>query len=204
MPFPLSLLGSSRSPRKSTPPPRISLPLEDDYDSASDYDDSSNKPSDPPQEPRDRNVYASSSPSYRRSTEGLLLPFHDTGRASRSSSATNSPIPSRSTSPVPQPQFLASAASSSCTSDADSEPTSPLLSRNRKSRWWNDEGQRWWLSSRDTRRKRRRRERWHSTRSIRRFIRLVLRHPLFPTQPTSIVSLATAIISYLAIHGLII
>lgn len=189
MPFPLNLLGA-RSGRKSSPPPRISLPLEDDYDSASSSDETPRPSSSSgyPQDGRDRHVYASSSSSYRRSSDGLLLPFHDSARISHPSSATSSPIPSRSVSPIPQAQFFTSIPSSSCTSDADSEPTSPLLPRNRKNRWWIEDSQRWWLAPRDSRRRRRRRERWHSTRYMKRLVRIILRHPLFPTQPTSIVS----------------
>lgn len=182
MPLSLSLLQNNRNNPQLHPksPPTISLPLDDDYDSADDSDQPLHT---------EHSVYASASTSYRRSSDaGLLLPVHDPARLSHSSSAASSPIPSRAGSPAPQPSFLTSAPSSSCTSDADSEPTSPLLPRNRRVRWWNDDAHRWWLAPRDNRRKRRRRERWHSTRAIRRFVRILLRHPLFPTQPTSIVS----------------
>lgn len=138
--------------------------------------------------------------SYRGSSEFLLHPQHEPtgGRFSASSSAAPTPIPSRSGSPLPQ--FYSSAQSSSCTSDADSEPTSPLLARNRKNRWWSDEGRRgWWLNSRDGRRRRRRKGSWYSVRSIKRVIRIVLRHPLFPTQPTSIVSILVFYFSLLVL-----
>ncbi|KAI5121248.1 hypothetical protein M0805_002294 [Coniferiporia weirii] len=190
MPFPLGLLGS-RTTRNI--PPRISTPnpLDNDYDSASSTDSTETAKSCPrsSHDSRDRSSYVASASSslapYRTSTDCLLHPpSHEPGRFSQSSTATSTPVPSRTSSPLPQ--FYSSAPSSSCTSDADSEPTSPLLPRNRKNRWWNDGSQRWWTASREGRRKRRRKESWYSVRSIRRFVRIVLRHPLFPTQPTSI------------------
>ncbi|KAH8120158.1 hypothetical protein DFH11DRAFT_1500542 [Phellopilus nigrolimitatus] len=188
MPFRLNLL----EPRNSRPPPRIAIPPED-YDSASSTDSTETAKScfRSSHEGRDHSSYVASAStslaptsSYRSSSDFLLHPTNEPGRFSGASSAAGTPVPSRSGTPLPQ--FYSSAASSSCTSDADSEPTSPLLPRNRRNRWWNDDGQRWWITSREGRRRRRRKESWCSGRFIRRVIRVVLRHPLFPTQPTSI------------------
>lgn len=196
MPFRLNILAPRNPQPQPAPTPRVSI-SHDDYDSSDSTDSTETSRScfrqPQPREPRDRGVYASSAStslaqaqgaSYRGSSEFLLHPSHDTGRLSAASSTVPTPIPSRSGSPLPQ--FFSSAQSSSCTSDADSEPTSPLLPR-RRSRWWNDEGQRWWLISRDGRRRRRRKGPWYGVRSMKRVVRIVLRHPLFPTQPTSIV-----------------
>lgn len=150
-------------------------------------------------------LLAPSGSSFVGSSEYLLHPHSHShplaqgdasggGRLSVSSTATSTPIPSRSTSPLPQFYSSASAPSSTYTSDADSEPTSPLLARNRKNRWWNDDGRRWWLTPRDTRRRRRRRDGCFSARSFKRAIRVILRHPLFPTQPTSIVSICIIVL----------
>ena len=192
MPFRLDLLGPRNTRSSSNTNPRVSISSSGDYDSSDSTDSTETAKScfRSPHDTRDSNVYvASSSTSYRASSEFLLHPSHSThdpGRLSTSSSVVPTPIPSRSGSPLPQ--FFSSTQSSSCTSDADSEPTSPLLPRNRRNRWWNDDGRRWWVASREGRRRRRRKGSWYSPRSIRRFIRAVLRHPLFPTQPTSIVS----------------
>ncbi|OCB90095.1 hypothetical protein A7U60_g2653 [Sanghuangporus baumii] len=193
MPFRLNLL-SPRNTRNSQTNPRLSIT--GDYDSSDSTDSTETAKScfRSSHDGRDHNVYVASSStslapsaSYRASSEFLLHPsshYHDSGRISSSSSAVPTPIPSRTGSPLPQ--FFSSAQSSSCTSDADSEPTSPLLPRNRRNRWWNDDGRRWWLASHEGRRRRRRRGSWYSPRSVRRIVRAVLRHPLFPTQPTSI------------------
>lgn len=191
MPFRLSILGPRNPPNASTP--RVSI-SHDDYDSSDSTDSTETGKScfRQQREPRDRSVYASSAStslaqgaSYRGSSEFLLHPSHDSGRLSASSSTVPTPIPSRSGSPLPQ--FFSSAQSSSCTSDADSEPTSPLLPRARRRGWWNEDGQRWWLASREGRRRRRRKGPWYGVRSMKRIVRIILRHPLFPTQPTSIV-----------------
>lgn len=109
-------------------------------------------------------------------------------------SANPSPVPSRSPSPLPIHYISPGASSSSYTSDADSEPTSPLLglANSRRRSWWNDDAHRWWLmGSRPNSRRRRqrlRRETRFNFRSLKRQVRRLIRHPFFPKQPTSIVS----------------
>ncbi|TDL28646.1 hypothetical protein BD410DRAFT_781162 [Rickenella mellea] len=85
------------------------------------------------------------------------------------------------------PQFISSTSSSPYQSDPDSEPSSPLLADTSETRWWNEEQRSWWLVGRDGRRRRRRRDSCMSIQSIRRIARRIIRHPLFPRQPTSII-----------------
>lgn len=99
------------------------------------------------------------------------------------SSTSSTPVPSRSTSPLPQfyPQ------PSSCPSESDSEePSSPLLREHPITHmWWRKQPRRpWWSASR------RREERgWRPARLARRWLRRLVRHPFFPSQPITIVSL---------------
>lgn len=109
-----------------------------------------------------------------------------------------SPIPSRSSSPLPLHYASPGASSSSYTSDADSEPTSPLFgfANARRTSWWNDDTRRWWLMGshpEDPRRRRRRlrRESRYGVRTLNR-ITWFIRQPFFPKQPTSIVSVSRA------------
>ncbi|KAF8530960.1 hypothetical protein JB92DRAFT_321983 [Gautieria morchelliformis] len=109
-------------------------------------------------------------------------------------SANPSPVPSRSSSPLPVHYASPGASSSSYTSDADSEPTSPLLGRAnaRRTSWWNDDARRWWLMGShpgDSRRRRRRlrRETRFGFRGLKRQMRRLIRYPFFPKQPTSII-----------------
>lgn len=218
MPFPLSLLANRNPP----PPPRVLSPTPNEYDSASSTDSTETAKSHCLSQHTHAHGHASShlhpsghrssfvassstsllppSGSFAASSEFLLHPTShhsepaasSAGRLSVSSTATSTPIPSRSTSPLPQFFTASTPSSSAYTSDADSEPTSPLLARNRKnSRWWYDDSRRWWISNRDSRRRRRRRENCLGTRSITRIVRMILRHPLFPTSPTSIVKFLT-------------
>ncbi|KAJ7038226.1 glycosyltransferase family 31 protein [Mycena alexandri] len=154
------------------PPPRI-----EEYESDESTDDSAGtfKPSRP-----HRTVAVNPplppSPSPRSS---FLFPSTiQSGRTSLSSSAANTPLPSRSSSPLPQ--FRHSTASSS-TSDTDSETTSPLLRANRRS-WWLDDSRKWWTISR-----RRRRRHGRIMTSIKKWSRWLLRHPFFPRQPITII-----------------
>ncbi|KAF8168125.1 hypothetical protein B0H34DRAFT_779575 [Crassisporium funariophilum] len=106
------------------------------------------------------------------------------GRSSTSSTASSTPLPSRSTSPLPQ--FYPGTQSSSCPSDSDSEtPTSPLLHNIRSSRnLWSRENQRRWWSMSD---RRRRKRGWRAMRVLKRWLRKLVRHPFFPSQPITIV-----------------
>ncbi|KAH9486956.1 Beta-1,3-galactosyltransferase pvg3 [Psilocybe cubensis] len=98
------------------------------------------------------------------------------------SSASSTPTQSRSTSPLPQfyPQ------PTSCPSESDSEePHSPLL-RTHHSRppWWREQPRRPWWSVAPRRREERA---WRPARLARRWLRRLVRHPFFPSQPITIV-----------------
>ncbi|KDR84965.1 hypothetical protein GALMADRAFT_233482 [Galerina marginata CBS 339.88] len=110
--------------------------------------------------------------------------FPPSGRSSVSSTASSTPLPSRSTSPLPQ--FYPVAQSSSSPSDSDSEePSSPLL-RDHPNRnpWWREHGRRTWWSGTNRRRQKRG---WRITRVSKRWLRRLVRHPFFPSQPITIV-----------------
>ncbi|KAG6868597.1 hypothetical protein C0993_000623 [Termitomyces sp. T159_Od127] len=100
------------------------------------------------------------------------------GRTSLSSTAST-PMPSRSTSPLPQ--FYPSNPSLSCTSDSENESPSEFL-RNR-ALWWRENRRGWWSASR-----RRRKRDGRILRFLKRWTRRLVRHPLFPSQPITIVS----------------
>ncbi|KAI0825082.1 hypothetical protein BC628DRAFT_1320948 [Trametes gibbosa] len=108
---------------------------------------------------------------------------------SGSSTATNTPLASRNASPLP---FDYSGASS-CDSDSDSEPESRLLSHTpRRPHYRGSRGPRWWSlsfgsSSADNRRPRRPwRDAIWGVRGCRRIARRLIRHPLFPKTPITI------------------
>lgn len=110
------------------------------------------------------------------------------GRSSFFSSPSNTPVPSRTNSPLPS--FYHSGISSASPSDTDSEPASPLLSSTRRSTWRREEPRRWWtLNSSGYRRRRRDSGCSFSFRSLKRACRRVIRHPFFPKQPITIVRL---------------
>lgn len=101
---------------------------------------------------------------------------------SASSTASSTPVPSRSTSPLPQ--LYPHAQSSSCPSDSDSEPSSPLVLHHRRPQW-DRERRPWWAGSVH----RRPHRRWRAVRLTKRSLRRLLRHPFFPGQPVTIVSI---------------
>jgi hypothetical protein len=108
-------------------------------------------------------------------------------RTSPNSSAMNSPIPSRSPSPLPP--FYSSAPSSASDTDSD-EPGSPLLLDNYASPLFREGRPRWWpLRQRSRRGPRRPAGRGY--RSMVRFMRRVFRHPFFPKHPSTIVRLSS-------------
>ena len=98
------------------------------------------------------------------------------GRSSSDSTSYTTPTPS----PYPTHQFTSS------TSDIDGEPASPLLGssgaytsiRNGSRRWWN-------LHPQSRRRRKREGRIW---RTFKKGTRRIVRHPLFPQQPITIVS----------------
>ena len=98
-----------------------------------------------------------------------------------SSTASSTPVPSRSTSPPPQ--LYPHPQSSSCPSDSDSEPSSPLVLHHRRPQWDRDRRP-WWAGSAP----RRPHRRWRAVRLTKRSLRRLLRHPFFPGQPITIVS----------------
>ncbi|KAG5647962.1 hypothetical protein DXG03_006996 [Asterophora parasitica] len=143
--------------------PRRTTIMVDDYDSASSTDE-------------DRIHHRSHVQSNSVASSSFL--FAPSGRSSLSSTATSTPLPSRSNSPLPQ--FYSSNPSSSCTSDTDSEPVSHLL-RNRN-HWWRENRRSWWSVSR-----RRRKRDGCTLRFIKKWTRRLVRHPFFPSQPITIV-----------------
>ncbi|KAI0335219.1 hypothetical protein GY45DRAFT_1366804 [Cubamyces sp. BRFM 1775] len=136
--------------------------------------------------------------SPRRSTDrSLLYPTRSVepsegyppSAASVCSTATNTPLPSRAPSPLP---FYYSGASS-CSSDSESEPESPLLGRpHRQPPWRAAERRRWWSLSFGSNNADgwRRRRRWRDVvwglRTCKRVVRRLVRHPLFPKTPVTI------------------
>lgn len=132
----------------------------------------------------------------RRSTDRSMLypkrhgtPHHGyaPSASSVSSTATNTPLASRTASPQP---FDYSGASS-CDSDSESEPDAHLLPRalrqlhrreGRHRRWWSLS-----FGSPDGRRSRRWRDAVWGMRTCRRVARRCVRHPLFPKTPVTIV-----------------
>ncbi|TFK57099.1 hypothetical protein OE88DRAFT_1619715 [Heliocybe sulcata] len=146
--------------------------------------------------PRPRNPFVASSsipssllqnPSRVPTPSSDYYRHHPSGVSSRSvcSTATSTPLPSRSASPLPH--FLASGSSSACTSDSESEPyesTSPLLNGPRGP-WWREDRRRWWMFGAPTRRRRRRGFSWW--RRLKRGVRKIVQHPFFPSQPITII-----------------
>ncbi|SJL05639.1 uncharacterized protein ARMOST_08985 [Armillaria ostoyae] len=147
-------------------------PRPDDYDDIStDSDDTVRIPLPSSSQP------ATTTPSPRPAF--LYLPQSHSGRTSVSSTANSTPVPSRSTSPLPQ-FFISHASSSSCSSETESESGSPLLTRRTPSTWRED--RRWWSF---TRRKRRRGG--GVLRTLKKWTRRIVRHPLVPQQPITII-----------------
>ncbi|KAI8995675.1 hypothetical protein BD414DRAFT_249332 [Trametes punicea] len=147
----------------------------------------------PPYEEEDFSVCAprpSTDPSLLYPTRNVELPErYQPSTTSVCSTATNTPFASRAPSPLP---FYYSGASS-CSSDTESEPESPLLGRPlRQPPWRAPERRRWWslsFGSNGTdgwRRRRRWRDIVWGLRTCKRVIRRLVRHPLFPKTPVTI------------------
>ncbi|KAF8974057.1 hypothetical protein BDZ97DRAFT_1912490 [Flammula alnicola] len=110
------------------------------------------------------------------------IPSGRSRRSSVSSTSSSTPLPSRSTSPLPQ--FYPANQSSSCPSDSDGEPASPLLREHiNRNPWWRENRRPWWASSIHRRPKRG----WRVVRVSKRWLRRLVRHPFFPGQPITIV-----------------
>lgn len=150
-----------------------SIPLDEDYDSLSGTD------SDETAQPQ---AVSLSRTSATGSPHSFTFPHTlQSGRSSLSSTATNTPLPSRSTSPLPQ--FYPSTSSSGA-SDTDSEPFSPFLQSGRNPWWREDRRSRWWTLPR-----RRRKRDGRVVRFMKKWSRRIARHPCFPQQPITIVRL---------------
>ncbi|THH19729.1 hypothetical protein EW146_g1480 [Bondarzewia mesenterica] len=106
-----------------------------------------------------------------------------------SSTDMNTPIPSRSSSPLPP--FYSFGMSSASSSDSDSDPGSPtlgatLLGGIRRDAWLQDEQHRWWRTRGPEFPHPRRGYRRFGFRTVKRSIRKIIRHPLFPIRPIPI------------------
>lgn len=114
--------------------------------------------------------------------------FPDTTRGDRSSfdSATSYTTPTPSRAPTPSPSYPTHRfTSSTSTSDTDGEPASPLLQSSGAYTSIRDGNRRWWnLHPRSRRRRKREGRIW---RTFKKGIRRIVRHPLFPQQPITIV-----------------
>ena len=147
---------------------------------------------DAPVPPYDEDEDFNSRAPPRSADRSRLYPpsAHEAGSLSVCSTATNTPIPSRAPSP-----FLYYSGTSSCDSDSESEPESPLLGGiRRRPGLFDDERPRWWLFRLGTRAHGetwRRRRGWRDfiwgLRSLKRLLRRLVRHPFFPKTPVTIV-----------------
>ena len=206
MPFPFNAFaGSSTRPRIQlshvpSPPP----PLLDDYDENASEDcepDARSSTSSSHLHPNHlsaRSPYPSSAPgSPDLSAQSAHLPssrqlLYSQGGSygggyshSPYSTASNTPLPSRTPSPVPLYFSGASSCSSESESELDDGPfTGSTLSSSRSSSW-REERRRWWIMG--AVRRRRRRERIGGWRAMKRGLRLLIRHPFFPKTPVTIV-----------------
>ncbi|KAI4523049.1 glycosyltransferase family 31 protein [Schizophyllum commune Loenen D] len=122
----------------------------------------------------------------------FLIPSIAGGHSNYSSNAP-SPVPSRSTSPLPQFYAPNALTTSSCTSDTDSEPSSTYGLRQRNASWRDQDRRRWWSLSR-----RRRKRDGCLLRVSKKWVRWIYRHPCFPKQPLTII-LALILLSAFAI-----
>lgn len=148
-----------------------------------DYDSSSSTDSDETTRMHARSrtpfVQSTSTPPGSPRSHFLFPPIVQSGRSSVSSTATSTPVPSRSTSPLPQ--FYSNHPSSSGTSDTDSESNSLFL---RSNNWGRQNRRRWWTVSH-----RRRKRDGRIVRILKKWTRKLVRHPFFPSQPITIVGL---------------
>jgi hypothetical protein len=168
------------------PSPRISSSRTTRTSHVEDYDSSSSAESTETarshhSQPRTRVPFPASTATGSSGPNFLLPLLGGSGR----SSSTSTPVPSRSSSPLPH--FFSSVPSSSCTSDTESEPNSPLIGGRPRSPWWREDRRRWWNIGRNVRSRSHRKRHGGYLRTIRKCVRRLLRHPLFPRQPITIV-----------------
>ncbi|CAE6385861.1 unnamed protein product [Rhizoctonia solani] len=141
----------------------------------------SSRPSSPPPDAYDSSTSEYEVPSRRAyafdSTPGYLLP---PPRSPASSSLSITPLPSRSATPAPSrpttPTFGSGFGSVYASTEDDTEDDGPLLPRRTRPGWW---------SSRPTR-SRRKRDPLYGVHGWKRWLMIIVRHPLFPTQISSI------------------
>ena len=112
--------------------------------------------------------------------------YPDSTRGDRfsSDSAASYAAPTLSRARTPSPPFQTHRFTSSV-SDVDGEPASPFLERTGAYTSIRDGSRRWWNPSR-----RRRKRDGRMWRTFKKGVRRVIRHPLFPQQPITIVSLS--------------
>ncbi|CAE6457303.1 unnamed protein product [Rhizoctonia solani] len=142
----------------------------------------SSRPSSPPPEAYDSSTSEYEVPNRRAyafadTTPGLLFP---PPRSPASSSRSVTPLPSRSATPLPSrpttPTFGSGFGSVYASTEDDTEDDGPLLPRRTRPGWW---------SSRPSR-SRRKRDPLYGVHGWKRWLMVVVRHPLFPTQISSI------------------
>lgn len=169
----------------------LSPTMESDYSAGSDSEATARD---------DQDYTGRASSSATRPHQHFLIPqrTNSGGRVSLSSTASSTPLPSRAPSPLPRYYHHQHHPSSSCPSDSETELNSPLIrSTSSSSRYpWIRESRRsssWWSAPR-----RRSRNTNKVARTLRRWMRYVVRHPLFPAQPITLV-LTLILLSILAI-----
>lgn len=174
MPFAVSLLGPPSSRLSSSGSTHQKLHVED-------YDSSTSAESTETVRTHSHPRTSLPFPALSSTASGPSFLPGGSERYSVPSTATSTPVPSRSTSPLPQ--FFSSVPSSTCTSDTESEPNSPLLGSRPRVPWWREEQRRRW--SIGTRSRRRRHRSYMGT--VKKAWRWIMRHSLFPRQPITIV-----------------
>lgn len=179
------------SPSRPSTPRTPPIHIEDDQDDSfsSDFEHNANSPDLRTLTGRTPFVASTSSPSNQN--QNLLYPSsHIPGRnhnnpsssnASQCSTASATPLQSRSSSP--QPLYLRSSSSSSDESGSElpflpNDSNRRIMLGRERPRWWN-------IAERS--RKRRRREAMSWLRSTKRMLRRVIRHPFVPKTPVTIV-----------------
>ena len=136
--------------------------------------------------PRPHTPSGTSFPVNSLTHSGLALldpTYQDSAGTTPNSSAMNTPLPSRSPSPLPP--FYSSAPSSASDTDSD-EPASPWLDNYPPPPFSREGRPRWWDISQRGRRRPRRPVGW-GYRYMMRISRRVFRHPFFPKHPSTIV-----------------
>lgn len=149
----------------------------------------------------DSRIYESSSDSegtarndprqpFIHPSDSRFLPIPSRRSFTSLASASSSPLPSRSNSPLPELYPLNQ--SSSCPSESDSDSdhgSSHLLDMVNRHALWRDNRRVWWSSTT----RRRRKKGWGIVRSLKKWLKWLVRLPFFPSQPITIVRYQLAI-----------